>query len=134
MVDRGAQGRTVTDEVVRALGARVERRTRNGEHLASLLEGETRRDQRSRAPGRLDDDDAVGQARNDAVTARKVAAARLPPHRHFGQNRPARLDDLAQERLIVGRIDPVLPAGEHGDGARRQRRRMGTGVDPAREP
>ena len=131
MVDRGAERRAVADEIVGALGARIERRARNGENLPSLLQGETRGDERARAPRRLDHHHPVGQARDDAVAARKIAPARLPAHGHFRDHRAAILDDGAQQRLVLRRIDPVVAAGEHRDGPARQRRLVGSGIDAA---
>ena len=67
-------------QLVGALGARIERMARHGEHLAALLGGHARRDQRARAARRLDDQHAQREARDDAVAAREILgrAARSP--------------------------------------------------------
>ena len=54
--------RAFTDEAVRAVAARVERRARRGEDLAALFEREARGDERAGLGGGLDDDDGEGKA------------------------------------------------------------------------
>ncbi len=44
------------------------------------------------------------------------------------------LEKALEERLVLARIDAVLPAGEHRDRAALERSEMGLGVDAAREP
>ena len=133
MIDRSAKRRAVADEIVGALRARIERRARNGENLPSLFEREARGDQRAGSPRRLHDHDPVGQAGDDAVAAWKIAPAGLPAHGHFRNHRAAILDDREKKRLVLGRIDPVVAAGEHRDGAAGQRRLVGSGIDAAGE-
>ena len=129
MVDAGAQGRAVANEIVGAFRAGIEGRTRNGEDFPALFEGEPGRDQRSRAPRRFHDHNTVGEAGNDPVPPWEVPAARLPAHRHFGDDRAAILHDGQQQRLVLGRIDAIMPAGQHRDGSGPQRRLVGARVD-----
>ena len=68
-----------------------------------------------------------------SLTARKIAAARLPPERHFGQRRPGRQDGVEQIR-VLGRIDPVLTAGQYRDGPAFETGAMRRRVDAARQP
>jgi hypothetical protein len=73
------------DEAVGSFSARVERRTRNGENLAALFEREPGGDQRSRAFGGLDNDDAKRPSGNETIAPRKIACSRLPSDWHFTQ-------------------------------------------------
>ena len=128
----GDQCRTLPDQVVRALGSRIERRARHGEHLASLLEGEAGGDQRSRAARRLDDDDTMRKPRDDAVAPRKIPSARLPGERHFAQRR-ATLDEALEERAVLVRVDALMPTREHRNRARGERGPMRARIDAARQ-
>ncbi len=76
--------------------------------------------------------DAQRQARDDAVAARKVLAARGKAERHLADEAAA-LADLALQLVVLGRIDIVEAAGEHRDGAGVDRRLMRHAVDAARQ-
>ena len=128
----GADRRALFQEIVRAFGARIERRTRNREHFAPLLIGETRGDERTRTTRRLDHDRPEREPRHDAIAAREIAAARLPSHGHF-RNHRAPFDDLFEQRRMFGRIDAIESPGQHRDRAGRKRRAMGARIDAARE-
>ena len=121
------------DQAVGAFGTRIERRARHGEHFAALLERQPRRDQRARAFRRLDHDDAERKPGDQAIAAGKIARPRLPAERHFGDREAGRQDGL-QEVAVLGRIDPILAAGEHGDGAGRQAGAVRGRIDAAGEP
>ena len=64
----------------------------------------------------LDDDDAEGGARDQPVAARKIVSSRHMAERHFRDRRALR-EQRGQEILMLGRIDPVVAAGQHGDRA-----------------
>ena len=63
----------------------------------------------------------------------KSLAARLPGERHLGQRR-AGGEHLIEQARVLGRIDVVVPAGEHRDRAGRKAGAVGGGIDAAREP
>ena len=127
------QRRALLEQAVGALRARIERRAGHREHLAALFQRHPRRDQRARAARRLDDDDAERQPRDQPVAAREIAAARLPAERHFADGRAVGQDRRRKLRML-GRIDVIVPAGQHRDGAAREACAMGGGIDAAREP
>ena len=92
-----------------------------------------RGDQRARAFGGLDDDDAERQAGNQPVAAREIAPARLPAERHFGDGGAGRQDGVEQVGMFR-RIDAVLAAGEHRHGTAFEAGAVGGRVDAARQP
>ena len=104
----------------------------NGEDFAPLLGGEARGDEAARASRRLDDEHAQRQAGDDAVASREVLAARGEAEGHFADEAAA-LADLALQVLVLGWIDVVEAAGEHGDGAGVDRRLVRHAVDAARQ-
>ena len=63
----------------------------------------------------------------------KVAGARLPAERHF-RDRRAGLEQCIQAGRVLGRIDAIVAAGQHRDGAARRARAMRRRVDAARKP
>ena len=87
--------------VPRAAG--VERVARHRQHLAALLAGKARGDQRARAQGRLDHHHGQREARHDPVAEREVARDRLEPPRLLGERAAAGED--------VGRRAPRSRAG-----------------------
>src|SRR5690606_33162670 len=101
VVGAGDEARTLLDQVIATFGTLVERRAGDGEDLAVLFEREARGDQRARALGRFDHDDAECNARDKAIAAREVLRTRLPAERHFGQQHAAMLDDAARERNVL---------------------------------
>src|SRR5262245_40103731 len=62
-----AEDRAVAQELVRARRRRREDRAGNREDVAAELGREARRDERARAPRRLDDDHSGGEPRDDAI-------------------------------------------------------------------
>jgi hypothetical protein len=72
------EGRALLEQVVGALGARIERRAGHGEHFAALFEREPRGDQRARSPGRFHHHDADRKSRDEPVAAGEITGARLP--------------------------------------------------------
>ena len=118
--------------LVGAFRARIERRARHREHLAALFERHPRGDQRAGALRRLDHHDAERKAGNQPVAAGKIARARLPADRHFGDR--GAFGRMASARpACSARIDAVMAAGEHRDRAGREARAMRGGIDAARE-
>ena len=63
----------------------------------------------------------------------KSRAARLPAERHFGERSAGRQNGVEQIRML-GRIDAVLAAGEHGDRPGCETGAMRRRVDAARQP
>ncbi len=118
ILDARANPGAVTQQIVGAFRAGIERRTGNRHHLPALLAREARGDQRARAARRLDDDHAERQARHDPVATRKVAPARLPFERHFRDHR-AEFGDARNHADRLGRIGlrwppastPIVPVG-----------------------
>ena len=116
----GHQGRALLDQTVGALAARIERRAGHRENLAALFGGHPRGDQRAGAARRFDHHDAERQPGDQPVAAGKVAGARLPAERHF-RDRGAVASRICAEQVdMLGRIDAVVTAGEHRDGAGRR--------------
>src|SRR3954469_5880144 len=75
------QGRAVADQLIAALGTRVERRTGYGHYFPARLCGDPGRDQRSRPRRRLDYDGARTEAGDDPIAPREIARAGLEPGR-----------------------------------------------------
>ena len=129
----GDQRGALLEQAVGAFGARVERGAGHREHFAALLAGKPRGDQRAGAARRLHDHHADREARDQPVAARKVARARLPGERHF-RDGGAFGEHRFQQIGVLGRIDALMAAGEHRDGAGREAGAMGGGIDAARQP
>ena len=115
----GDQGRAGLEQAVGALGARIEGMAGHGEHLAALLGGHARGDQRAGAARRLDDQHAQRDAGDDAVAAREILRAGQKPG-GFSLTRQPRSPMRRCKLGVLGRIDVVDAAGEHGDGAVRR--------------
>ena len=64
----------------------------------------------------------------------KSRARRHMPERHFGNRGPAGIEDLCQQVFMLGRIDPVVAAGQHRHGAARKAGAMRRLIDAARQP
>ena len=111
-------------EPVGAFGARVERMAGNREHLASLLGGIARGDERARS--RAASTITTPETKPEMMRLRrgKSLSRGWKPGRHLGDEAAA-LADPALQLGVLGRIDPVEAAGEHGDGAALQRRCRG---------
>ncbi|GEP08546.1 hypothetical protein MGN01_03910 [Methylobacterium gnaphalii] len=125
------QGRALTDQVVGALGARIERRAQRRENRPPLLQGVARRNQRARAPRGLDHQRAEAEPRDNPVAPQEIAPARLPAHRHLGDKRSSRRQDALDKRDVVRRVDPIVAAGQHGHGPGGERGFVRTGIDAA---
>ena len=124
--------RTLADQLVAALRARIERRTGNGHDFTACFRGETRGDQGSGLGRSLDDDRARGQARDDPVAIGEMPRPRLGPRRHF-RNDQAALEHRLLPRLVLRRVEDVEAPGDHADRAGFQRPVMSRAVDPARK-
>jgi hypothetical protein len=83
-------------------------------------------------PCRLDHDDGGRESGDQSVAAGEIAGARLPAELHFGDE-CALLQNGVGERGVLGRIDAVVAAGEHGDGAGGEAAPVCRGVDAARQ-
>ena len=82
----GHRGRTLLEQVVRALAARIERGARHSEHLTALLQRHARGDERARSLRRLDHHHAGREPGDQPIAARKVTGARLVIDRHFREH------------------------------------------------
>ena len=102
----------ILDQLVSALGARVERRSRHCKNLAVLFGGETRGDQRARFLRRLDHQNAARHARYDAVAAREMSRLGLGAQGHFRQGRAAINDALIDVGIFL-RVDDIRAAGQN---------------------
>ena len=95
---------------------RVVDRARHREHLAVVLGGEPRRDQRTAGERRLDHQRAEAEAGDHAVAARKLSASAGVPSGTRDQ-RAAAVDDRVREIAVGGRIDAIEAGAEHGQRA-----------------
>ena len=89
-----------------------EDRARNGEDVAAEVVGQPRRDERARAPRRLDDDDSRREAGDDAVADREILGTRLGARRV-----------LREEQVLGGQ--PLLQSGGARAGSPRRDRSRG---------
>jgi len=119
-------------EIVGPRGAWIERVPRDGKDFATLLSGQPCGDQRSRPLGRLDDDNAQGNSRDQPITPRKVLCTRREARRTLTDEEPALTDRLLEAR-ILRRVDDVDAAGDDGDRAMLEACGVRGGVDAARE-
>ena len=83
--------------------------------------------------GGLDHHHANGRARDQPVAAWKIAGAGHVTDRHLGNGRPAGVQQLCQQLLMLGRINPVMTACEHGHGAAAKAGAMRGLIDAARQ-
>ena len=81
----------------------------------------------------LDHHDAKRCARDQAVAAWKVAGAGHMAERHFG-DRAAVFEQCSQQIFMLRRIDFVMAASQHRDGAALNRGAMRGLIDAARQP
>ena len=95
--------RAFADQLVTALRERRMDRAGNREHVAALLAGEARGDERARRQRRLDDEHAAREPADQAIAARKVLLARRRAGRELGQRAPPRAAiSCARSRLRAG--------------------------------
>ena len=115
------------------------RRDRGGDlaghdhHLASVLEREVRRDQRSRPLACLDDHGRGAETGDDPVAGRESPRRGLDARLVLRHDQPL-LDDAAGQVAMRRRVVAVDAAAEHGDGdaADVESAAVGLAVDPAR--
>src|SRR5258708_1945288 len=109
------QNGPILDKAIGSGVARVRRRARHDENLATLLGGPVGGDQRARPGGSFDDHDAGRQAADDAVAAREGAGDRGDAERRFAEQEAAR-GDLGLDGGILQRADSAAakrrPAAE----------------------
>ena len=86
--------------------------TGHSEHLAPLVRGAARRDERTGAQSRLDDDSAQRQPGNNAVTPREVITARLEAWGELADE-AALGGDIRVQLLVLRRINVVEAARKH---------------------
>src|SRR5688572_14823133 len=84
----------VLDQVVRSEAVGRGDVARDGVHVASLFDGEPGRNKGPASLGGFDDQDAMGEAGDDAVAERKILPGRRRPRGELGDE-PAALDEPA---------------------------------------
>ena len=77
-------------------------RARDREHVAVLLGGEARGDQRTAGERRFDDEHAAGKAADQAIAARKIAGQRRRAESEFGQHAALGGEPVGRSRLAAG--------------------------------
>ena len=138
--ERGAGGDDrrllVGDQAVAAARAHRVDRAGNGVQLASDGDGGGRGQQRPGAIGRLDDDDRLGEARDDPVASREVRPADRRADGDLAHQRAAAAQQIAGERPMPGRVDAVDRRREDRDAGRAggHRRAVRRTIDAEREP
>jgi hypothetical protein len=105
------------------------------EHVAALLAGVPRGDQRTGAGGCLDHQHAARQPRHEPVALREILCERRRAGRELGHQRAA-ARDLGREARVLRGIHAVEAGAADGDrhAARRQRAAVRGGVDAGGEP
>ena len=106
---------------------------RNSEDFAAQLVRISGRHEGTRARSGFNDDDAVDQTGDNAVSAWEVFIAGLEAGRPFGDEAALRADTCLQFGMLWG-INPVDAARHDGDRAARQRCFVGSAIDAARQP
>jgi len=124
------QLRTLLDQCVAA--ARLGRmdRARNGEHIASRLQGQPCGDQRARLKRSFDDQGAARHASDDSVADREILGSRRGTQRELADDEAFGCDAM-RELTVLLRVDAVEAGADHGNGAARtvQTACMRSGVD-----
>jgi hypothetical protein len=129
----GDEASALLQQIVGAGGPWIERAARYGKNLSPLFAGKAGGDQRARALGRLGHHHAERDSGDQPVAAGKV----LSPRRESGRplaDEHSPLADGAVQLLVLGRINIVDAAGEHGDGAMVERGGVRRRVDAAGKP
>jgi hypothetical protein len=91
-------------------------RARNREHLATLIGGGARRDERARSERRLDHQAALRETADQTIAPREVVCRRRRAGRKLRHHKPA-ARDLGGEGRVAPRIHHVDPRAEDRDGA-----------------
>src|SRR5690348_16880117 len=114
---------------------RILDRARYREHFASLIAGAARRDQRSRAQTRFDDERSQSKPRDDSVASRKILGTTGRARREFADEGTV-LRNPRCELAMTQRKDEIGSGAEHGDGggAHIERSRMRGSIDAFGEP
>jgi hypothetical protein len=109
-------------------------RAGNREYIATLIARESRRDERSGRQRRFDDEDAAGEAADQAIALREVLPARGRARQVFRNERAFACDAL-REVAVARRVDAIEAGADD-----RQRRRVASeralvrcGVDADRQ-
>ena len=123
----------VADEHVGPSAVRAVDITRNGEHIAPLLQREIGGDERAAAHRRFHDARSAGKAADNAVAAGKVLRLRRIKRRKFADDSPGRSYIVNEQRIGRGIID-VDRRTQHTDAwlAREQRAPGGGAVHAER--
>jgi len=93
-------------------------RTRQREHLASLLGREARGNERTRGERRLHHQAAARKSGDHAVAPREIARVRRRAQREFAEDQAFTRDAFAQ-RAVALRIEDVGAGAQHRDGRAR---------------
>lgn len=124
--------RSVADQLVAALRARIERRSWHRHHLPACLGGEASGDKRSRSRRRFDHHRPAAHPGDDAIAIGEMPRSRFGARGHFRQHQPA-IVHRPLPRLVFGRIEYVDPARDHTDCAGVDRAIVRCAVDSARQ-
>ena len=92
--------------------------TRNGKHLAALLQGIARGDQRATLQRRFYDQAAARQSADQPVTPRKIGGERGRAQCEFGDQGPL-FGKLVRQVTIARRVDDIESGADHGNRRRR---------------
>lgn len=103
-------------QFVGAGGTLVGGKTGNGKNVTSLFQCQPGGYQRTGMQRSFDDQCAVGESGNNAVTAGKVACRRFGSERKFGNNGTLP-GNLFAELLVFGGIGDINAGSEDGNGA-----------------
>ena len=125
----------LTDQSMASARERIVDRARDREHLAALIAGAARGDQRARAQARFDDERAERKAGDDPVAARKILGPSRSAGRELADQRTARRDARG-ELAVASRKDEIGAGAEHRDRdcARVERGGVRGGIDAFGEP
>ncbi len=135
VVGAGHRCRTEPEQRIRARRERARDLTRDGEHIASLLEREVGGDERAAPLPCLDHDRRPTQAGDDPVPSREAPRGRLDAGLVLGDDE-SRLADATSQLRVCGRVVAVDAATENCNGRSTgvERTTMRLAVDPSSHP
>src|SRR5690554_5746668 len=105
---------SLLDQAVTPPGQRILPRSRYGEHLPPLLQGETSGDQRTTAFGRLHHQHPQAQSADDTIASGKVMGQGPLPGITFGHEGAAAVQNGAGQGAMALGIALLQPAAQYG--------------------
>src|SRR5210317_923996 len=125
---------SLSNQFVTATGQWIMDGSGQGEHLASLFGGESRRYQRTAAAGGLNDQGAEAKATYQAISFGEVPSLGRRAERIFAHERAA-IDDRVGQLAIASRVNAVNAIADKRDGlaTRVERALMRSSVDALRK-